>query len=223
MMMRVRPADAWPLFDLRIRTERLELLLPTDDQLAELVAVALEGIHPPEEMPFGVAWTDVPSPTLERSFVQHHWHARATWSPEQWNLHLAIVRRDDRRLMGSQTIHAREFPTLRQFRTGSWLGKGFQGQGYGKEMRSAVLGFAFEHLGAEVAETEAFLDNAQSAGVSRALGYRENGIGRHAPRGEPRDTQRFRMTVADWRSRARPVIEVLGLDPCRDLFGLPQP
>ena len=50
-------------------------------------------------------------------------------------------------------------------------------------MRAAVLGFAFDGLGAQVAETSAFLDNAASNGVSRALGYEENGFGSLAPRG----------------------------------------
>ena len=67
--------------------------------------------------------------------------------------------------------------------TGSWLGRRFQGRGLGKEMRAAVLGFAFDGLGAEVAETSAFLDNLPSNGVSRALGYEENGFGSLAPEG----------------------------------------
>ena len=32
--------------------------LPTDDELEELYRVAERGIHPPDEMPFAVAWTD---------------------------------------------------------------------------------------------------------------------------------------------------------------------
>jgi RimJ/RimL family protein N-acetyltransferase len=59
---------------------------------------------------------------------------------------------------------------LRTVRTGSWLGLPFQGQGYGKAMRQAVLALAFDGLGAEVAETEAAVDNLRSAGVSRSVG-----------------------------------------------------
>src|SRR5687768_9550303 len=80
----------WPLFDLRLRTDRLVLRLPTDDDLVDLAATARAGIHPPDEMPFGIAWTDKPSPQFERESAQHHWLARATWSPERWNLHLAV-------------------------------------------------------------------------------------------------------------------------------------
>ncbi len=88
-------------------------------------------------------------------------------------------------------------------------------------MRRAVLALAFDHLGAEVAEGEAFLDNAASAGVSRALGYEENGHGRLAPGGVARETVRFPMTLDAWRSRPRPAVAVDGLDACLELFGAP--
>jgi RimJ/RimL family protein N-acetyltransferase len=86
-------------------------------------------------------------------------------------------------------------------------------------MRAAILAFAFDGLGALVAETEAFLDNAASNGVSRALGYDENGRGGLSPNGVLRETQRFRMTAERWRSRPRPSVAIEGLEGCRDRFG----
>jgi len=62
-------AAAWPLFALRVRTERLELWLPTDDDLLDLVDLARSGIHPPGEMPFGVPWSTLESPGFERGFL----------------------------------------------------------------------------------------------------------------------------------------------------------
>ena len=70
----------WPLFDLRVRTGDLELRLPADDDLVELAQIAKAGIHPPDETPFAVPWTDVPSPQFERSFLQFHWSSRAAES-----------------------------------------------------------------------------------------------------------------------------------------------
>lgn len=207
----------WPLFDLRIRSARLELRLPADDEIATLAAVARAGIHPPGEMPFGVAWSTVPSPKFEREFARHHWDARAAWSPGRWHLALAVFL--DGRPIGAQSLLARDFAILRTVKTGSWLGRAHQGHGLGTEMRAAVLGFAFDGLGAEVAESEAFLDNARSAGVSRRLGYRDNGIGRLAPEGAARDSRRFRMTLADWRSRSRAQVEIESLAGCREMFG----
>jgi RimJ/RimL family protein N-acetyltransferase len=108
---------------------------------------------------------------------------------------------------------------MRTVHTGSWLGQAFHGRGFGRDMRAAVLAFAFDALGAMVATTEAFLDNAASAGVSRSLGYEEDGRGALAPEGVARETQRFRMTVERWRSQPRPAIRVEGLEACRELFG----
>ncbi len=208
---------AWPMYGLRIRSEHLELRLPTDDELLELLDLAKAGIHPPDEMPFGIAWSVVPSPAFERGFVQHHWLMRGAWTPAVWTLNLIVHRAG--RLVGTQTVAATDFAVHRTVDTGSWLGRAFQGQGLGKEMRSAVLGFAFDGLGALVAESSAFLDNAASSGVSRALGYEANGRGALAPQGVSRETQEFRMTLDGWRSRHRPTVTIEGLEACRDLFG----
>jgi RimJ/RimL family protein N-acetyltransferase len=212
----------WPLFDLRLRTERLELRVPTDDDLPALVALAKAGIHEPDEMPFAFPWSKKPSPRFEREFAQFQWQTRGNWAPERWTLILAVFL-DRSQPIGVQDVHSADFAHTRLVGTGSWLGRAYQGQGHGKEMRAAVLGFAFDDLGAEVAESEAFFDNPSSSGVSRSLGYEPNGIGRHAPEGIARDTERFRMTADRWRSRPRPPVEVEGLDACRDLFGLPEP
>jgi len=113
----------------------------------------------------------------------------------------------------------KEFPLLRTVDTGSWLTRAEQGKGYGKQMRSAVLHLAFEELGAQRAESGAYLDNPSSAGVSRSLGYRENGRDWHAPRGEPKEALRYLMTVEDWRSREPYCpVTVTGLDLA--FFGL---
>ena len=70
--------------------------------------------------------------------------------------------------IGSQSILAEDFATFRMVHTGSWLGRAYQGRGFGKEMRAAVLAFAFDGLGARRAETEAFADNAASNAVTRS-------------------------------------------------------
>ncbi|MEA2609020.1 MAG: hypothetical protein QOJ75_1263 [Chloroflexota bacterium] len=210
-------AAAWPLFGLRIRSERLVLRLPTESDLVALMAVARAGIHPDGEMPFGVAWSTAPSPLFERGFLQHHWGMWANWAPEAWGLNLMVEL--DGATIGAQSIHARDFAVHRTVDTGSWIGRPWQGRGLGTEMRGAVLAFAFDGLGARAAESAAFLDNAASNRVSRKLGYEENGRGSLAPEGVARETQRFRMTVDAWRSRPRPAVTIEGLDDCRAWFG----
>jgi RimJ/RimL family protein N-acetyltransferase len=215
--LRTRLAAAWPLFGLEIRSEHLLLRLPTDDELLDLMDLAKAGIHPPDEMPFATAWSTLPSPAFERGYLAYHWGNTVSWAPEAWELGVGAWL--DGEVIGMQGMHARSFATTRTVHTGSWIGRGHQGRGLGTEMRAAILAFAFDGLGARVAETEAFLDNAASAGVSRSLGYEDNGRGGLAPNGTLRETRRFRMSVDAWRSRPRPAVAIEGLDACRDLFG----
>ena len=208
----------WPLFGLRIRTPRLELRLPTDPDLFELVAVARAGIHEPGQMPFIEPWTETPSPEFERGFLQYHWSTRANWRPEDWRLELGVWA--DGHAAGAQAISADAYPERGTISTGSWLGRPFHGRGYGKEMRTAVLAFAFDYLGAQWVTSAAFVDNAASIAISRSLGYAETSIEEHESDGETREAINFLMTPDLWHSRERPPIEVEGFDDCRGFFGI---
>ena len=218
-------SSSWPLFDLRLRTPRLELRPPADGDLEEILEVIGAGIHDPAEMPFGVAWTDVESPEREWNALKWYWRQRAELSPESWSVTLAVF--TEGRFVGIQDVMAQGFLAKGIVSTGSWLGQPFQGQGIGKEMRTAVLFLAFDGLGADIASSESFLDNQASIAVSRAVGYEEDGYGRLTPRGERRDTIRWRLTGerfeklrADGHYAAYEPIEIEGLEPCLPLLGL---
>jgi RimJ/RimL family protein N-acetyltransferase len=114
------------------------LRLPDEEELDELFRVAAAGIHPPDEMPFAVPWTD---DLQEASFKEHHHTTWESWSPEEWRLNLATFL--DGRVIGSQGIEAKDFAERREVETGSWLGARFQRRGYGIEQRAAVVEFAF--------------------------------------------------------------------------------
>src|SRR6476660_2873111 len=86
--------DAWPLLGLRLRTTNLVLRMPTDDDLPGLLAVARAGIHPPDEMPFGVAWTRLTGAAFDRGFMQHYWETRASFAPDGWTLNLMVETAD---------------------------------------------------------------------------------------------------------------------------------
>jgi len=210
-------AHPWPLFDLRIRTPHLELRLPTDEDLLKLLEVARAGVHEPGIMPFRVPWTDLPSPEFDHSFLRYMWGTRASWTPTSWHLLLAVCR--ENLPMGVQELGASDFSTLRTVHTGSWLGRRYQRQGVGTEMRAAVLFLAFEGLGALAAESGALEGNDASARVSAKLGYRPNGESLVAPRGLPVLEHRFRLTRADWRRDLFPV-ELMGLDAGLGMFGV---
>jgi RimJ/RimL family protein N-acetyltransferase len=211
-------ARHWPLFDLRLRTERLELRLPTDDDLDELVGVAARGVHGPDEMPFLFPWTLQPQPQLGRSFVQFHWTQRATWSPHEWKLEMGVFH--DGSAIGAQGLMATAFDVSRTVRSGSWLGLEHHGHGFGTEMRLAVLSLAFDHLGAVRAESGYLDGNDASMGVSRSIGYRDDGTRIQVVDGRRRVEQRVVLDLDAWRAVPRPHVEVTGLDRCRDLFGI---
>ena len=212
--------DLWPLYALRLTTGDLELRYPTEAELPGFVDVIQAGIHPSDEMPFGIAWTD--EPPAKRNLASYQWWlgSRGRWSVDEWFLTLGVWERGSP--VGFQDLRGERFPLYRTVGTGSWLGQAYQGRGIGRLMRQAVLTLAFDHLGAEVAETEAFLDNPASNKVSLAVGYEPNGFGRLAPRDAPRETQKFRLTVEGWRSRDRPAVSVEGLEAALHLFGLPE-
>lgn len=208
----------WPLFDLRIRTPRLELRLPTDDDLGALATLAAAGIHDPQHMPFSVPWTDQPSPALERGVLQWGWRRRAALTSERWTLPFVVVRDDQP--VGVQDLSADSFAVLWQVGTGSWLGRAHQGHGIGREMRAAVLHLAFAELGAERALSGAFADNPASRAVSRALGYVENGRKLHVRRGEPAEIIELLLDRVTWEAHRRDDIAVSGLGPCLPLLGI---
>ncbi|HEV7792031.1 MAG TPA: GNAT family protein [Pseudonocardia sp.] len=210
--------DPWPLRGLVVRTPRLELRPDDDAGLAELVAVAYRGVHPPEQMPFVQPWTDADPRYLGRGTLQYHWRNRATLGPESWMV--AFLVRLDGRVVGSQHLSGVDFAVTREVSTGSWLGMAHQGRGLGTEMRAAVLGLAFDHLGAELARSGAFADNPASLAVSRRLGYRADGSHTLAVRGRPKRETRLLLTRDDFQAH-RPawVPRVSGVDACRALLG----
>lgn len=208
--------ESWPLFGLRVVTPRLTLVVPTDDQVDELMLVAINGIHPPEEMPFGTPWTKLEPPEFQRQFLQFHWRYRAEWSSESWELPMAAIAEGT--IVGSQSLGGRNFKAVRQVSTGSWLGRRYQGQGLGKEMREAILHLAFAGLGSEAAVTRAHADNLASLGVTRSLGYESNGETVEIPLGQPIRTLRYRLTRQAWERIRRPDIRLEGLERCHHMF-----
>ncbi|RSM55734.1 GNAT family N-acetyltransferase [Actinoplanes sp. ATCC 53533] len=157
-----------------------------------------------------------------RLFFQGYWRALGTWSPSSWVLHLAVAY--EGALVGVQTLEGESFPVLRTVDTASWLVPGARGRGLGVAMRTAVLGLAFDRLGAVAAVSSAVAGNAASLGVSRRIGYAENGVGRLVvPGGAVAELQNFRLTAQTWRAAGHGrAVAVEGLPPCLPWFGLPE-
>lgn len=205
----------WPLFDLEVRTPRLTMRYIDDEAATELATLAAGGIHDPEFMPFGMPWTRHDSPELERQALQYFWRCRVETSPTNWVINFAVI--VDGRVVGSSGLMAEGFPTMRQFETGSWLGREFQGRGIGTEMRIATLAVGFAGLGAEWATTGAWHDNGPSLGVTTKLGYARQGhrrMLRDSAHGDVMHT--FEMSRAHFDDHLRrDDIELAGIDAVR--------
>lgn len=206
----------WPLFDLVVRTPRLEIRLPRENEFAELIAVIDAGIHDPATMPFTHPFTDRPLPQRARENAQWWWRQRAEWSADKWNFTGAVF--VEGIAVGVQGMEAERFAAVRSVHTGSWLGRAHQGQGLGKEMRQAILHLAFGGLGASEAHSGAFFDNAASLATSRSVGYQPNGEGLVPRRDGSGRLLNVRMERADWETRRRDDIEIIGLEGCLDMF-----
>jgi RimJ/RimL family protein N-acetyltransferase len=206
----------WPLFDLIVRTPRLEIRLPREEEFGALLAVIEEGIHDPATMPFTTPFTDRQLPARDRESAQWWWRQRAEWSPDKWNFTGAVF--VEGQVIGVQDIRATLFAQVRSVETGSWLGTRHQGRGLGKEMRQAILHLAFAGLGAEEAHSGAFDDNAASLGTSRAVGYVDNGESRMARRNGVGRILNVRLDRERWVPTRRDDIELIGLEGCLDMF-----
>jgi RimJ/RimL family protein N-acetyltransferase len=217
---RMSSAD-WPLLDLQITPDasasvRLRTLREVDlPQLAALLPDDSE--HDPGAEQF-------PGLDVERhrqSLVyRSYWRSWGTWSPSSWNLKFAVEHRD--KLVGMQSLEAEDFPLLRTVDSSSWLIPDVRGQGVGIAMRRAVLGLAFDHIGAVAAVTSARKENQASLGVSRHLGYRDNGVSlTDSPTGVA-ELQHMRLTADQWRSSGLGLqVVVDDFEDCRPWFGLP--
>ena len=207
----------WPLLDLRLRSGDLVLAPLVEADLEELVARLPDDV---ELDPSATRYEGVEPGTRRGTVVyQGYWRGYGTWSPEEWRLDFAVRRRGE--LLGRQELEGNDFPKLRTVDSSSWLVKVVRGQGVGKRMRRAVLALAFGPLGAREAITSAWHDNVASLGVSRAIGYTDNGVSTEV-RGDRLDTMvHLRMTAADWEaSGAGDDVVIEGFEPCRPFFGL---
>ena len=121
----------WPLFDLRITSERLVLRPLADDDFDALIEAVDAGIHDPDASPFLFQWADEEPVQRARNALQYWWGRRASWTAADWALGFGVW--VDGRLVGVQEIEAKQFLVLREVSTGSWLTQSAQGRGIGKK------------------------------------------------------------------------------------------
>ena len=215
------PHPYWPVHDLRLRVGDLSLHPLTEADLATLARVlpADVELNPDSPRYSGAA------PGTEPGTIVHqdYWRAMGTWTVDAWRLNFGVWRGDT--LLGTQELEGNDFARLRTVDTASFLVPAARGAGLGKQMRRAVLALAFGPLRAEYAITSAWHDNHASLGVSRSLGYVDNGVERHRREGgvdRVDDMVHLRLTRDAWlASGLAEGITVDFPDSCRPYFGLP--
>lgn len=206
----------WPLTDLRIECGDVRLRPVCESDLPHLVVIRPDdyGHDPRAEMFPGLT----PRQNWERLVYQGYWRARGTWSPSSWCLDMAVE--FDGAVVGVQSLEAENFPVLRTVDSGSWLVPAVRGRGLGVAMRTAVLALAFDHLGALAAVSSAESGNAASLGVSRRIGYVDNGVSLNDSGAGPIELRHVRLTADRWRAQALGArVVVHGLAPCLPWFG----
>ncbi len=212
----------WPLFDLRLTTSDLELRHLTEADLPDLARVLPLDV---ELNPADFRFADMDVAQQRGvSFAQSYWRSLGTWTPDSWAIRFGVFHQGE--LVGAQVLEGDDFLVLRTVDSASFLSAAARGRGWGKQMRRAVLALAFGPLAAEYAITSAWHDNAASLGVSRALGYIDNGVERHRREGRVApdelvdDMVHLRLSRDEWeRRQGADGITIAAFDACRPLFG----
>ena len=204
----------------RVSTPRIELAGATDELLGKLQRAVWDGKATAQPAPY-----DDPMSLYEedpdvrvRKWIQGVWRGRGSVTPDFWRLYFVVLL--DGEPVGMQDLIGDGFNTYGTVVSFSWLSSDLRHRGVGKEMRHAILHLAFEGLNATEATTEAFLDNRGSNGVSRALGYQDNGVAWATRRGEPGLLQGWRLTREVWLGHRRTDIELHGVEECKEALGL---
>ncbi|WP_018350558.1 GNAT family N-acetyltransferase [Longispora albida] len=211
--MRGMPHSYWPVHNLVLRTGDVTLRANTEADLVPLSELCPADVETNPHLPdFGV-----PGHRAAHAIHQGYWRSMGSWEPGTWSAGFTVWVSGE--LAGFQDLEAADFGALRTVETASWLGTAFRGKGIGKAMRLAVLSLAFDGLGAEVAETEAWTHNASSLGVSRALGYVDNGVKLHRHQDSVAEMARMRLTRQRWSElHTGHDVTIEGLDTCRHMF-----
>jgi RimJ/RimL family protein N-acetyltransferase len=209
----------WPLDELRLTVGELELRPLTEADLEPLADLMPDDL---EQDPAARRFDGVDRSTSRGVIVhQTYWRHLGAWSVEAWRLEFAVRRGGE--LVGAQELEANDFLTLRVVDSSSFLAPAARGLGLGKAMRTAVLSLAFGPLDAQWAVSSAWHDNHASLGVSRALGYRDNGVSMLAREGTGSADvlQHLRLTRDDWLAGGRgDAVTIEGFAPCRPFFGM---
>lgn len=209
--------EIFPPFGLELCCGEVMLAGTRPDHIPDLIEVVQDGIRDPDlPQPFLVDWSEKPNQELMR--WQHFWRKCGTFTPDSWTLMLSVVL-DGHAIGYQEVVNEGGFLQTRRLETGSWLGLKYQGRGIGTRIRQMVAIFCFDHLGRQEL-TSSYIDgNVKSGGVSRRLGYVDNGTSR-LPDGDGYRMGRHVTLTSDAFVRPADQSKVTGVEPFRRFIGL---
>lgn len=202
-------AGTFPPFGLELRCGDVTLAGTTPDHVPDLIAAAKEGVYDLSSglpMPFLTDWPSLPDQALNQ--WQHVWRNWGSFTKDKWMLKLSII--VDGRAIGCQDIKNQgDFLATRTLTTGSWMCLSHQSRGIGTRVRQMAAMFCFDYLGADEITSGYLEGNLKSAGVSRKVGYVDNGE-RRLVDGDGYRVERFVRLTPDALVRPVEPMEVTG-------------
>lgn len=205
------------LFNISIKTSRLNLRVPKDKEFEQLGQVVSDGIQKPDEPHFQSEglYNKTPEEGTKglKEFVEGHIN---NWSKEDWQLPFAIFYED--RPIGLITMYSKQFPITRGFGASYWIGLPYQGKGLGTEALNAILTLGFDGLSAREAYCGTWSDNIASLRMMEKLGFVFNGEYWMNRNGEAVKDRRMRLPKESWIKSEN--ISINGLDERFEIFGV---
>lgn len=211
-------SELCPLTKVKVETERLILRqVRTVQDAVEAADLASQGIYE-GTCPFRVDWASAsPLVVAQRVFRQQLKNMAADHADPSISL-TVYLKSLLLPVIGKANIECIDVDSS-SAETGSWLGREFQGRGYGTEARNAVLSLVFA-LGLDRSNTFVYQSNAASQRVTEKVGgYVLEDID-HSNGRENDPTLRYTMTRRAWEAVPRPEVVISGMQDARAVLGL---
>ena len=208
----------WPLFGLEIETPRLLLRPVRDEDLPQLTQAALDGVHEPDQTPFGFPWTDALPADLPRNLASYQWSLRNRVAPNDWTVAFAV--HCDGKVSAHRTwpltTTQMGSPSIRIVAHAKCAG---QRLGYRDARRTAAV--RVRHSRRPLGRVQRNVVERTFAGrIGENSGYELNGVTRASPRsGQPVDEQKVRLARERF-NRPPWQIKVRGAEPALGQLGI---
>lgn len=205
------------MFGLEVRTPRLVLRYPDDEDALALAELGALGVHDADATPFSIQWTSVPPPHQQRNTLAFLWDQRSTAQREDW--HLPLVTVVDGEVAARRVCRRCRGPCFARWAPGH--GSGGRTRAGASAPRCGPLRWTSRSpASARCAPPPVHGRTTRpSLAVTRRLGYRPNGEVRGVGKGEAVLMRRFAMDRAVWEANRHGDIGLVGAEAVAELFG----